>query len=101
MQSAQGQGRVVTHFRRLSSHDDELVGSLHKETCEFVAEHLLQLVRLFDLDADADRVHRRLDQALLLVCTANGDRIQKELLATSVGPEACGGQRGCGEGAVR
>ena len=40
-----------THRDRLASQDDEVLGALHHEAGEFVAENALDFVGLLDLDA--------------------------------------------------
>lgn len=47
------------------SQDDERLGAHHEEPGELVREDALNLVGLLDLDREADRVDRRLDEDLL------------------------------------
>jgi len=70
-----------SHLRGLSSHDHELLGSLHQEAGELVAEDGLDLILLLDLDGHAHAVDRGLDEALLVGGTRDGHGVEQQLLA--------------------
>jgi hypothetical protein len=65
---------AYTYVDRSPAHDDKLLRALHQESREFMAEYLLDLVGLFDLDRHPDRVDRRLDQTafILAACDHHG-----------------------------
>lgn len=71
----------VIALHRFPSQDEEVLGSHHHEAHELVAQDLLDLVRLFDGDADPHRVDGALDQDFLLIVAADHHRLQKQLFA--------------------
>ncbi len=48
-----------------------------------MTQDLLDLVRLLDLDRYADRIHRRLDKALLVLSSGDDDGVEQQLLGSS------------------
>ena len=55
----------------LSSQDNKLLGPLAQKARETGAQHLLQLICLFDADRHPDRVDRGFDEALYVLVTAD------------------------------
>lgn len=53
--------------------------SLLEERCELVYKNVFDLIRLFDLDADAHRVDARLDENSLVIVTGDGQGRQEYL----------------------
>ena len=58
--------RARRYLDGFSPQHDETLGTLHQKSGELVAEDTLNLIRLFDLDADTDRVHGRFDEHPLI-----------------------------------
>jgi len=56
------QERDVISLNRLSPQNEESFRSLRQEAGEFVDQNMLNLIRLLDLDADADTVYAGLDE---------------------------------------
>lgn len=50
------------HLDGFSPQHDEALRTLHQKSSELVAEDALDLIRLFDLDANSDRVHGGFDE---------------------------------------
>jgi hypothetical protein len=101
------ENNAVAYLDSFSPHNDKLVRPLHEEASKFVAKHLLDFVlkleavlkancdaahgwahcaayRLLDHDADAHRIHRRLNPTLFPLATANRYGVQNELLAPPI-----------------
>ena len=54
--------QTSTDLDRFSPQDHETLRSLHHKPRKLVTQNPLNLIRLLDLDADPDRVHRGLDK---------------------------------------
>lgn len=71
----------VIALNRFPPQDEEVLCSHHHEPHKFMAEDLLNLIGLFDSNADSHGVYRPLDQDLLLVIAAYDHRLQQKLFA--------------------
>lgn len=71
--------RTLNHLDRFPPQDEEGLTPLGEETGELVDQNVLDLVRLLDPDADADRVDGRLDQDSLVLIARNGQGRQEDL----------------------
>ena len=65
----------------LAAENHKVLGALHQEPQELLAENHLNLVGLLDADRDPHRVDRRLDQHLLFLVTRDHQRVEQELAA--------------------
>ena len=59
-------GGAGSHLDGFSPQHDEALRALHQESGELVAQNTFDLIGLLDLDANADRVHRGLDEHPLI-----------------------------------
>jgi len=69
----------MAHLDSLAAKNNEVLSTLRQKAEEAAGEHNVEVVRLFDLDGDAHRVHGALDEHLLLIAARNHDGIQEEL----------------------
>eukprot|EP01023_Acetabularia_acetabulum_P052221 TRINITY_DN57887_c0_g1_i1.p2 TRINITY_DN57887_c0_g1~~TRINITY_DN57887_c0_g1_i1.p2 ORF type:complete len:148 (-),score=18.54 TRINITY_DN57887_c0_g1_i1:71-514(-) len=60
----------------LAAENHKVLGALHQEPQELLAENHLNLVGLLDADRDPHRVDRRLDQHLLVLVTRDHQRVE-------------------------
>lgn len=58
--------QAVSHLDGLSPQHDEALRALHQESGKLVAQNTFDLIGLLDLDANANRVHRGLDEHPLI-----------------------------------
>lgn len=70
--------RNRTHGKSLTTKDDETFGAHRHEARKLVTEDPLSLICLLDLDAQSDRVDRRLDQYALGFRTRNDQWVQQD-----------------------
>lgn len=70
----------VIALYRFPPQNEEVLSSHHHESHELVAKDLLDLISLFDSNADSDRIDGSFDQNLLLVITADHHRLKQQLL---------------------
>ncbi len=68
----------------LATENDKVLSTLRQEAEEAAGEDNVELVRLFDLDRDADRVDRALNEDLLFVAARNHNGVQEELGALPI-----------------
>jgi len=66
---------------RLAAEHKEVISTLGEETHEALCKDSIKLIKLLQADADADAVHRCLDEYTLLLVTCDYDGVAKELLA--------------------
>lgn len=71
----------VVSFHRYSSHDNELLGSLHQKTSEFVTQNDFNFIGLLDTNTHAGRIDGRFNQAFLVLIAADQNRIQNQFFA--------------------
>jgi hypothetical protein len=72
------------HLDGFSPQHNETLSALHQESRELVAENTLNLICLFDLDTNTDRVHRRFDEHPLVFVSGYCQRVEKHLFGASV-----------------
>ena len=72
------------YLHRLPPQDEEIFCSHHHEAHELVAEDLLDLISLFNSDADTHGVNGALYQNLFFVISADDDWLQQQLFAAPV-----------------
>lgn len=60
---------LVAYISGLASHDDELLSTLHQESCKLVAKNFFDFISLLDLDGNANGVNTRLNETSLILCS--------------------------------
>lgn len=68
-----------THLDRLSPQNQKVLGPLRQEPRKLVHQDMLNLIRLLDLDADADGVDARLDEDPFVLVPGHRERVQQHL----------------------
>ena len=68
-----------TYFDRFPPKDEESLRPLCQKSRKLMHKDILNLVRLLDLDGNADTVHARFDQDALVLIAAYAERIEQEL----------------------
>jgi len=63
---------------RFSSQDNKTFSPSSEESSQFMSENTFNFIRLFDFDADADRVDRRLDKDLFVLVACYMQWIQND-----------------------
>jgi hypothetical protein len=58
---------ILSYLNRFSPQNEESFRTLGQESSELVNENMLNLIRLLNLDADADAVDARFDEYFLIV----------------------------------
>lgn len=74
-----------TYSDRLSSENDEILGSHHHEASEFMTQDAFNVILLLDLDAHTNRIHRRLDENLLLLIAGDDEWIEEDFARCTEG----------------
>lgn len=72
---------IVAHLRRLSSHNHKLFRALHQKAGKSVTQNRLDLICLFDSDADAHTVDTTFDEASLVLVPPDRHRIEQKFFA--------------------
>jgi hypothetical protein len=78
-------GSDWTYSDRLSSENDEILGSHHHEASKFVTQDAFDVVLLLDLDAHASRIHGRLDEDLLLLIAGDNKWVEENFARCTAG----------------
>lgn len=74
---------ISYYFDSLSPQYEECFCSLCQKSSEFVHQDIFNFVCLFDLDADPNAVHARLNKNLLIFVSGDSQRVEKNLGRTS------------------
>ncbi len=61
-----------THRNWFPAQHDEALRTSHHEPRKFVTQYPLYFISLLDLDAQTDRIYRRLDEDAFIFVTGNG-----------------------------
>lgn len=69
----------ITHLDRFPPQNKKVLSSLRQEPRKLVHQDMLNLIRLLDLDADADRVDARLDEHSFILVPGHCQRVQQHL----------------------
>lgn len=73
----------LTYLNSFSAHNQELLGSLHEKTSEFVAKDFFDIIRLLNTNRYTNRVYRRLNQTRFLFWTRHNHWIQRQFFTLS------------------
>ena len=73
------QDKTTIDLDGFAPEDEECLSSLSQKSCKLVDEDVLNLVGLFDLDADSDTVDARFYENLFVLIPRNSQRIKENL----------------------
>lgn len=72
-------GKSLLHLYRFPPQDEKCFGPLGQESCEFMNQNVLNLVGLFDLDADSYAIDAGLNENSLIFVASHSQGVENDL----------------------